>query len=161
MKISEYKKINASRGFTLVELLVVMLILTLLFALVLVAINPVRQRQQANNTQRRNDLNTILNAVYQYAADNGTLPTSISTSLKVIGTAATGCASLCRAATPQDACANLTSNLTPRYIFAIPKDPTTGIDAITRYAIFKSVTENRVTVRACDPELSEEIEISR
>lgn len=152
---------NKNSGFTLIELLVVMLILAGLFAIVIVAINPVRQRQQANNTERRNDINVILNAVYQYAADNGTLPQSITTSLKVIGTAATGCASLCKASTPQDSCANLTADLTPRYINEIPKDPTTGIDAITRYAIFKSVTENRITVRACDSELGEDIEVSR
>lgn len=152
---------NKNSGFTLIELLVVMLILAGLFAIVIVAINPVRQRQQANNTERRNDVNVILNAVYQYAAENGVLPPSITTSLKVIGTAATGCASLCRASTPQDACANLTADLTPRFINKIPKDPTEGTDAITRYAIFKSVAENRVTVIACDAELGEEIEVSR
>jgi type IV pilus assembly protein PilA len=148
-------------GFTLIELLVVMAILAVLFTLVLVAVNPVRQAQQANNTERRSQINAILNAVYQYAADNQALPSSITTSLKVIGTASTGCASLCGATTPQDACANLTANLTPRYINSIPFDPTTGNSAITRYAIFKSSTENRVTIKACDAELSETIEMTR
>lgn len=161
---NKYMKENifkSPKGFTLIELLVVMLILTLLFALVLVAINPVRQRQQANNTQRRNDLNTLLNAIYQFAAEKGQLPSSITTSLKIIGTAATGCASLCGATTPQDACANLTADLTTTYINEIPFDPKTGNSAITRYAVFKSSVNNRVTVVACDAELNEEIEVAR
>lgn len=152
---------SKSAGFTLIELLVVMAILAVLFAIIIIAVNPVRQNQQANNTERRSDINSILNAVYHYAADTGALPTSISTSLKVIGTAATGCASLCGASTPQDACANLTSDLTLRYMNEIPKDPTTGTDAITRYAIFKSVVENRVKVIACDAELGATIEVER
>src|SRR3982750_782543 len=59
-----------SAGFTLIELLVVIGILAVLLAITLIAINPAKQFSQANNTKRRSDVNAILNAVNQYAADN-------------------------------------------------------------------------------------------
>ncbi len=65
------KKLQTSqRGFTLIELLVVIGILAVLLAIVLVAINPARQFAQANDTKRSSDVNAILNAMHQYAADN-------------------------------------------------------------------------------------------
>ena len=73
------------KGFTLVELIVVIGILAALLAIVLVAINPGRQFAQANNTQRRSDVNAILNSVSQYAADNrGALPTGIDLTPRTI-----------------------------------------------------------------------------
>lgn len=148
-------------GFTLIELLVVMAILAVLLAIVLVAINPVRQTQQANNTQRRNDVNIILNAVYQYAADNKTLPTGITTSFRVIGTSSSGCSGSCGADTPSDACYDLGADVSPVYLASAPFDPKSGSAGITRYAIKKSSTNNRVTVRACDAELSATIEATK
>src|SRR5258706_9045537 len=66
------------KGFTLIELLVVIGILAVLLAIVLIAINPAKQFSQANNTKRRSDVNAILNAIDQYAADNhGSVPTQI------------------------------------------------------------------------------------
>ena len=49
-----------SRGFTLVELLVVIGIVGILLAITLVAINPARQFKQANNAKRTADVNAIL-----------------------------------------------------------------------------------------------------
>jgi prepilin-type N-terminal cleavage/methylation domain-containing protein len=51
------------KGFTLIELVVVIGILAVLLTIVLVAINPARQFKQANDTKRRSDVNAILNAV--------------------------------------------------------------------------------------------------
>src|SRR6266849_3374438 len=66
------------KGFTLIELLVVIGILAVLLSIVLIAINPAKQFSQANNTKRRSDVNAILNAIDQYAADNkGTLPAGV------------------------------------------------------------------------------------
>ena len=66
-------------GFTLMELLIVIGIIAILAAIVIIAINPARQLAQARNSQRWSNVNTILNAVHQYAVDNqGTLPAAIT-----------------------------------------------------------------------------------
>jgi prepilin-type N-terminal cleavage/methylation domain-containing protein len=109
-------KRTSRNGFTLIELVVVIGILAVLLAIVLIAINPARQFAQANNTKRRSDVNAILNAVHQFAADNkGALPTGIDSD----------------AATSQDIGdgtneANICDQIMPTYISALPVDP--GID---------------------------------
>ena len=139
-----------SGGFTLIELLVVIGVLTVLLAIVLVAINPTRQFQQANDTQRRSDVNAILNAIHQYAADNkGALPTGISSSAKDITSTA--------GATNVNLCAALVS----KYIADLPIDPKTGTESPansvctdsgatydTKYTVLSSGTDSRVTVAA-------------
>ena len=60
---------SLKNGFTLIELLVVIGVLSILLVITLVAINPARQFSKANNTARRSDVNSILNAIHQYAAD--------------------------------------------------------------------------------------------
>lgn len=153
-------------GFTLIELLIVIAILTVLFALTIIAVNPVRQFAQADNTQRRSDINAILNAVYQYAADNrGSLPVFInSTSTQIVGDTTSptsgGCVLACGAVTPVG-CVNLYPTLVPTYLSAIPRDPDQASASTTRYAITRSSSNNRITVTACDAELSETISITR
>ncbi len=63
------------RGFFLID--PVFTVLTL-GAVVLFSVNPTRQLSDAKDAQRRSDVNTILNATYQYAIDhNGALPAGI------------------------------------------------------------------------------------
>lgn len=144
------------RGFTLIEILVVIGILAVLFAIALVAINPARQFSQANNTKRRSNVNAILNAIHQYAADNkGTLPSAITTTTLTIGND-TGQADIC-------------ASLVTQYIAALPLDPSvTGGDITdctptynTGYTVVKSATDNRITVSAPSAELSETITVTR
>lgn len=144
------------KGFTLIEILVVIGILAVLFAIALVAINPARQFSQANNTKRRSDVNAVLNAIHQYAADNrGALPTGIATTSATIGNG-TGEANICAA-------------LVTRYVAALPRDPSvTGGDVTdctathsTGYTVVRSATDNRVTVAAPSAELAETISVTR
>ena len=144
-----YELPKSIKGFTLIELLVVIGILAILLSIVLIAINPARQFQQANDTQRRSDVNAILNAVHQYAADNrGSLPTGITTSPTAMG----------------DGGLDICSDLVPVYIAEMPFDPTTGsyTDCSTYSTgyLISSGASNRVTVSATG-EIESDISITR
>lgn len=142
------------KGFTLVEVLLVVVIIAILAAVVIVAINPARQISQANNTQRSSDVKTILDAVHEYAIDNrGALPTGITTTATVVGSG-TGQIDIC-------------TLLVPTYVAAMPFDPTATdgeytdcTDYNTGYTI-ASDASGRVTVAAPTAELSEVISITR
>lgn len=133
-----------SRGFTLIELLVVIGILAVLLAIVLIAINPARQFEQANNTQRSSDVNAILNAVHQYMVENAGSPGGLG--ITETPTEITEAQALCAA-------------LVPTFIAALPVDPTQG-DPIsdcaveggfsTRYAISQSGSDARITVSSLE-----------
>lgn len=116
--------VSRRSGFTLIELLVVIGIIGILAAVVLVAVNPGRQFASARDTQRRADLYSITNAIYQYAAENnGNIPTDITVTPTRLGTGA--------------GLVDLTQELVPTYIAALPKDPSTGTDANTQYTLYR------------------------
>ena len=143
------------KGFTLVEVLLVVVIIAILAAVVIVAINPARQISQANNTQRSSDVKTILDAVHEYAIDNsGTMPTGITATPTTVGSA-TGQIDIC-------------SDLVPTYIAEMPFDPTDADGAYTDctsydtgYNISQDATSSRITVAAPSAELSETISVTR
>jgi len=58
------------KGLTLIEILIVIGILAILFSIIIIAINPARQLAQGRNTQRRSDVEAILNAIQQRIIDN-------------------------------------------------------------------------------------------
>lgn len=145
-----------NKGFTLIEILVVIAIIAILAAIAIVAINPARQFAQANNTQRWSNVNTILNAVYQYAIDNnGILPSSVTgLDTEICKTGAALCTGLIDLSV-------LTTNET--YLVSIPLDPqcpgvcnTNGVG----YTI-ATTTAGRVTVKAPDAQLGATISVTR
>jgi len=147
-------KLRHSReGFTLIELLLVIGIIAILASIVIVAINPTKQMGDARNAQRRSDVNTILNAVYQYAIDNnGTMPGCL---------AAGSGGSIC---VKGSACADVTGgcdldSLTTSYIVDLPKDPSGATGNDTNYDI--AITSGRVTVSAPEAEQNQTISVTR
>ncbi len=140
------KSLKSQKGFTLIELLVVIGILAILLAIVLIAINPARQFAQANNTKRSSDVQALLNAIQQYAADNaGALPDGLTAGMTAtnIDSSLTG---LCDA-------------LVTEYIAALPSDPEAANGGAniaeadcasydTEYRVAISANDNRITVDA-------------
>lgn len=144
------------KGFTLIEILVVIGILAILMGAVIVALNPGRQFAQARNSQRWAHIDAVLNAVYFNMADNngawvcttGALPTSTTVMGSGVG--------------EYDIC----SCLVPTYLAAMPADPSAGSYTdcstyLTGYSIAQDTVSYRVTVAAPFAELGELISLSR
>ncbi|MFA6520905.1 MAG: type II secretion system protein [Candidatus Gracilibacteria bacterium] len=146
-------KINASKnGFTLLEILLVVAAIAILAGIVILAINPTKQLGDTRNAQRRADVNTVLNAVYQYAIDNkGVLPASITvTSTEICKTGGT-CTGLIDLGV-------LTAS--EKYVVSMPIDPSGVSVNGTSYNISKSAN-GRVTVTAPLVEQGSTISVTR
>jgi type IV pilus assembly protein PilA len=100
------------------------------------------QLQDAYNAQRRSDVNTILNAIYQYGIDNnGKMPASLSsTDQEICMSHVTKCSGV-----------NL-DILLETYLVSIPADPSVDKNAtLTGYAISKAA-DGKITIKALKAE---------
>lgn len=150
------RKTPAKRdGFTLLELLIVLAILSILIAAVVIAINPGKQFSKARNAQRQANLRATITAIYENIINNrgafvctaGPVPTTVTTIKK-----GTGGYDLC-------------SCLVPEYLPLIMVDPSTGTGEDcsaydSGYTIVRDVFSGRITVAAPATELGETISIT-
>jgi len=143
MKKNTQKKCVINKGFTLIEILLVLGIIAILAGIVLVAINPSRQFKQARDSQRVSNVNAILNAIGQNIADHRgvftcdgtptTLPVSPGEIMKTMGGF------------------DIAPCLVPIYLAQLPYDPSiippqTGYD--TGYTVSRDASTDRITIGA-------------
>ncbi|MFA6039452.1 MAG: prepilin-type N-terminal cleavage/methylation domain-containing protein [Candidatus Peribacteraceae bacterium] len=137
------------KGFTLIELIVVMGIIGVLTFITIAAINPSRQLSATRDASRQSDVNTILNAVSQFLIDGNTLPTSITQTAQEI----------CRPEFPGCPGVDLSVLVTQNYLTGIPADPL-AIGEGTNYFI-RTTGNSRVAVEAPGGELTASIIVLR
>jgi type IV pilus assembly protein PilA len=126
------------RGFTLIEILIVIGIIAILAAIVIIAINPAKQFAQARNAQRESNVAALLSAIGQNIADNkGTFTCTGVTVPGALDNIGTGAGQV-----------DLESCLIPTYIPLMVMDPESGTNADTLYTVKKDGTTGRFQVCA-------------
>lgn len=146
------------KGFSLIEILIAITLITMLAAIVIIAVNPGRQFAQGRNTQRWVSVNSILNAVHQNMVDN-------DGNFDFSGCGATSMPSVATnidSATGVDLC----GCIVPTYIAEMTYDPTDGsytdcASYDTAYEIIQDATTARITVSAPSAELTQAISVTR
>ncbi len=134
------KSIN-DKGFTLLEILLVIAAIGILAAIVIVAINPQRQLAQVRDAERQSSVNTLKKALDQYLIDEGEYPNGITEDLSEICN--TGSNQVWQGSVNSD-CLDLRV-LVPTYLAAIPEDPS-GISGETGYVIHTHTTNQKISI---------------
>jgi len=104
-------------GFTLLEILLVVAAIGILAAIVIVAINPNEQLAKVRDSERQSEVNTLYDAIQQYNIDNGQWPSEVENMED------DSAAAVCADGVNDGSCINLTDDLTPAHLAAIPADP--------------------------------------
>ncbi|MBU1203273.1 prepilin-type N-terminal cleavage/methylation domain-containing protein [Patescibacteria group bacterium] len=158
------------KGFTLVELIIVVAIIALLAAATFVALNPAKRIGEAYNAQRWADVTAIADAWNTYVADNnGTNPTSSATCIDgptpcmVANYAGTDTGYDCSAsATTTNGLIWLDPLVTAGYLPAIPYDPKSSSAATTNTGYYLMKDANgALHVGACETYNSQTIKVLR
>ena len=138
------------KGFTLLEILLVVGIIAVLAGIVILAINPSKSLATVRNTERKSDIKEIDSALSQYYIDNTKYPTSTDSGLQEvcntgsvpyphIGIDCTGYLDL--------------SILVPTYLTAIPRDALASTTLSTGYRVYQHQGTKKIQLIASNAEL--------
>jgi general secretion pathway protein G len=128
--ISKKISYNAFRkGFTLIEMIVVIGILGILAIALLATINPIAQLQKSNDARRKSDLESVQRALELYYNDNGKYPTS-SGNFKILS----GVTTLAWGSSWQPYMATLPTDPLPSYTYVYYSPPTANGQTYYLYA---------------------------
>ncbi len=156
------------KGFTLLELLIVIVIIAILAAIIFVALNPGLRFRDARDARRASEVTEMLTAIKVSQVDNGgTYITSIegltNDEVYMIGTAVAGCNAqnaVCDTnVTSATHCADLTQLVTDGYLGQVPISPNgdgTWTAGITGYTITLNAN-GTIRLRSCESENNAEI----
>lgn len=147
-----YDIMENGKGITLIELLLAVGIIAILVSIVLIAINPGAHVSIVRDAQRREDVESMLGAVLQYAVDHdGELPPGIPLGEKE---------EICQFREEQCEGIPLDILLSENYLKEIPVDPLWEGENGTHYFMLRTA-DGEITVFAPGAEGAERIEVTR
>jgi type IV pilus assembly protein PilA len=153
-------KTKSVKGFTLLEIILVVGVIAIIAGIVVLAINPTKQLGDSRNAQRRSDVLTILNAVNQYYVDHNSALIDLNGGQGLTGDATDNCG-----AGDTEAYRGLAASLigaSSTYLMAIPFDPANGTaNSNSDYYVHLNSSSKRITVCAPDAENGAIIKVTR
>jgi len=160
------KRAGATKGFTLVELLIVIAIIAIIAAVVFVSLDPLTRFKDARDSNRWSDVSSILSAIKIDQVDNkGPYLDTINTNgvTYMIGTATAGCDTDCSLMSSSTACVDLTGLVTQGYLGEVPVSPNeigSWSSSLTGYTLTASST-GIITIQSCEVGNATSISVSR
>ncbi len=160
-----------NKGFTLLELLIVIAVLAVLAGILFVALDPAARLQDSRNAKRWTDVNAVLSAIKLDQVDNGgsyhaNIAAMTDNTYYQIGEATTGCNDACSISL-QASCVDLLSLIDEGYLADVPVDPNAVGKSSdeTGYYLYK-YDSGQISVGSCHEELGsnssvQPIEVSR
>ncbi|MFH0890958.1 MAG: prepilin-type N-terminal cleavage/methylation domain-containing protein [Candidatus Liptonbacteria bacterium] len=146
------------RGFTMIEILIVIAIIAVMAGVMIYALDPTRQLAKGRNAQRRSNIMTLVNAIGQNMADNRG---SFNCAAGIVPATSTVLGS-------GGGQYNIHDCLVPAYLPSLPYDPTAPSSSFvssssynTQYTILRNASTGRITVGAPFAEIGESISETR
>jgi prepilin-type N-terminal cleavage/methylation domain-containing protein len=155
------------RGFTLIEILLVVAILSILLVVVFAALNPATRLADTRNANRWNAVNQYLTAIHECLVDNGGVYadcglTNDGTTREITNAGInSACNSVCTGVTATGNCADLETELVTgqNYLSSLPTDPGGVATDHTEYTV--TVQSGIVTIASCSAENGETVTVAR
>jgi type II secretory pathway pseudopilin PulG len=146
--IKKYMK----KGFTLVEIVIVVGLIIILASVAFVALNPAKRLADSRNANRQISIKALIESLINYSLEESKLPEGIDENLKMIGKQiAEGCNVSCgEGIITGNYCVDLSIDLA-KYFDKLPMDPKGGTELKTFYAVQK-LGSTGVKVVACNAE---------